>query len=72
MGEGDLAGQDGVVAGDVGRWVAAPVLQFHVQPHVKLLHVESAPVDVESVAHLLGLFSGELLDSGYALSYSAL
>jgi hypothetical protein len=59
--EGDLPGDDRIVAGDVRLGVVAAVLELDVHPVTELLEIEAAPVDADLVADPL-----RLLDRGPA------
>src|SRR6266508_3255673 len=62
MRERDLAGEDGIVIGDVRNRVVAAVFQFDVHPAAELLDVEGrrVPVDADLGAHPPGLLSREV------------
>jgi hypothetical protein len=48
--EGDVAGEDRVVAGHVGLRIVTSVLELDVHPGAKLLEIELAPDDADRVA----------------------
>src|SRR5690349_16407876 len=61
MGERDLAGEEQVVAGHVGRGIAPAVLQLHLHAAAEFLQVDAGPVDPELVAGLARLALADAL-----------
>ena len=64
--EGDLAGDDRIVAGDVCLRIVAAVLEFNVHAGAKLLEVEATPIDTDRVADAPGLFDAGSTDRAHA------
>src|ERR1700755_2951802 len=62
MRPGDLSRCDLVIVADVGRGIAAPMLELDREAHPELLDVKrrAAPVDSNPFADLTGLFGREI------------
>src|SRR5512145_1845550 len=59
MGERDLAGEYGIVAGNIGRRVGSSMLQLDLETPPKLVEIHRTPVNAKPAADVESLGFGE-------------